>query len=268
MRIFSTSSFSPSPKTSEVWSPSGTWPVTVTPVRTAIPRLVNERTMTLATSVSQPGRIFGRASSKLTSDAEVREHGGELAADGARPDHRRRPGELAEVQQLVGGEDIASVHLKAGKAPRDRAGRQHDVGARQPAHGAVGSGHLDDLAGKETAYTGQGGDLALAHQTGKPLIELVDDLVLTVLADRELDDGLAGVDPELLRALDAAEERRRLEELLRGHTAAVKAGAANLVLLDNGHREAGGGPVQRRGVASRAATYDDDVVLRRFSCVR
>jgi len=31
-----------------------------------IPRLVKERTITLATSVSQPGRILGSASSKLT----------------------------------------------------------------------------------------------------------------------------------------------------------------------------------------------------------
>ena len=79
---------------------------TTTPVRTVIPRLVNDRTTTLATSWSQPGRIFGSASSKVTCTPRSDEHRGELAADRAAADHRRRLRELA-----------------AGRAPRRRSGR-------------------------------------------------------------------------------------------------------------------------------------------------
>ena len=43
------------------------WPVTVTPVRMSIFFFLNERTTTLATSVSRPGRIFGSASRIVTS---------------------------------------------------------------------------------------------------------------------------------------------------------------------------------------------------------
>ena len=66
IKIVSTSSLSPPSKTTAVWSPSGSCPVTMTPVRTVIPRLVNDRMITLATSWSQPGRILGKASSSVT----------------------------------------------------------------------------------------------------------------------------------------------------------------------------------------------------------
>src|SRR5439155_8234654 len=44
----------------------GSWPSTLTPVRTSIPRFLNERATTLTTSASQPGSSFGSASSSVT----------------------------------------------------------------------------------------------------------------------------------------------------------------------------------------------------------
>ena len=46
--------------------PDGSCPVTLAPVRIVIPRFWNDRTTTLATSASQPGRIFGRNSRMVT----------------------------------------------------------------------------------------------------------------------------------------------------------------------------------------------------------
>ena len=73
--------------------------------------------------------------------------------------------------------------------------------------------------------------------------------------------GLVGLHAELLGAGDRAEHRGRLEELLGRDAAAVQARAADLVLLDHGDRQAGGGAVEGGRVAARAAADDDDVEL-------
>ena len=127
---------------------------------------------------------------------------------------------------------------------------------------------LHDLAGQQSSHAGEDDDLALLQEARKPPVELVDDLVLAVLADAELDDGLAGLDAEFLRPFDAAEHGRRLEELLRGHATPVQAGTANLVLLHDGDREPGRPHVQSRRVPARPAPDDNYVELRRFSLAR
>ena len=55
------------PTWTTVASPFGVWPSTVAPVRTSIPRLLNDRATTATTSASQPGRSLGSASSTVTS---------------------------------------------------------------------------------------------------------------------------------------------------------------------------------------------------------
>ena len=97
---------------------------------------------------------------------------------------------------------------------------------------------VTDVAGAERARAVVGDDLAALHQPVRPLQRVVDDLLLAGLADREVDDRLAGFDAELLGAGDVAERRGRLEELLGRDAPAVQAGAADLVLLDHGDREA------------------------------
>ena len=138
---------------------------------------------------------------------------------------------------------------------------------RESGHSALGSGDLDDLAGEQPPDPGEDLDLALLQQAREAFEELVYDSVLPVLADGELDRGLAGLDPELLRPFDGAEHGGRLEELLRRHAAPVQAGPADLVLLDDRDRQPGRPGVESRGVPARPTTDDDDVVLRRLGFV-
>ena len=101
-----TSSFSPSPKFTAVWSPFGSWPFTTTPVRTVDPA-PGER------PYDDVGHIRVAAREDLRQrleqgdlDTEIDQHRGELAADRAAADHRRRLRKLAER-----------------RAPRPRSGR-------------------------------------------------------------------------------------------------------------------------------------------------
>src|SRR5579872_1449690 len=201
--------------------------------------------------------------------AEVRHHRGELAADGAPADDGGRARERRQREHLVGGHDVLAVGLEAGDEPRHRPGRQHDVAAGEPCRRAVGEGDLDDLAGKELPGPLEDLVLPLLHQPREPAVQLVDHLVLAVLADGEVDGRLARLHAELLRAGNGAVDLGRLEELLGRDAAAVKAGAAHLLLLDDGDREAGRTCVERGGVPGGPPTDDDDVeglFARGFSC--
>ena len=103
----------------------------------------------------------------------------------------------------------------------------------------------DRAAGAERADALVGDDLAGLHEAGEALPQPVDDLLLAGLAHGEVDDGLPGLDPELLGPGDVAVDGRRLEELLGRDAAPVQAGAADLVLLDDARPEPGRRP--RRG---------------------
>ena len=102
--------------------------------------------MTLATSSSHPGRIVGKGLEERDVHAEVGQHRGELAPDRPGTDHRRRTGQVAPVQELVGGLHIAPVHLEAVENPGHGTGSEHDVGSLKSAERAVGGRDLDDLA--------------------------------------------------------------------------------------------------------------------------
>ena len=95
----------------------------------SMPRFLKERPTTLATSVSQPARIAGRASSTVTvvpmsasSDANSQP----IAPPPITAARRRQRG---EVEELVGRDDDLAVDVEAGQRPRHRAGRQDDVRA-------------------------------------------------------------------------------------------------------------------------------------------
>src|SRR3954454_13377082 len=64
----STSIDSPSPNCTVVPPPflSGVWPVTFTPVRTSMPRCLNDRSTICVTSLSTPGSTFGSTSRIVT----------------------------------------------------------------------------------------------------------------------------------------------------------------------------------------------------------
>ncbi len=68
-------------------------------------------------------------------------------------------------------------------------------------------------------------------------------------------------DAELLRVGDMAIRRCGLEQFLGRDAADMQARAADLVALGQGDVEAGGGAVQRRGVAARTAADDRDIMM-------
>ncbi len=193
--------------------------------------------------------------------AEVGQERGELAPDHPAADDGDRGRELLEVEELVRGHDPAPVDLEAGQAGGHRPGRQDDVAAHHDAAGILTVEHLDAAVGLEGARARQGDHLAPLEQSRQALEQLVHHGVLAVLADREVERHRGDADAELLGALDRAVHRGRLEELLGRDAAAVQAGPADLVPLDDGDGQPRGGAVERGGVAARSAADHDDVEL-------
>ena len=96
----------------------------------------------------------------------------------------------------------------------------------------------------------------------EPLEQPVDDLLLAALADREVGRDLARREPELVGVLERPVDVGGLQELLRGHAAAVQARPADLLALDDRDVEPRRGAVEGGGVAAGAPADDDDVVVR------
>ena len=113
------------------------------------------RTTTLATSMSRPGRIFGRPSRMVTWRTEVGEGAGELATDGAATDHGDAAGHVVEHQHLVAGHD-RSRRLETGDGARHGAGGEHDVGAHGWSCVPSGAVHGDRAIGTERADAVEG----------------------------------------------------------------------------------------------------------------
>ncbi len=223
----------------------GSWPVTVTPVRTSMPRFLNDRTTTLATSSSQPGRILGSASRIGDLGAEVGHHRGELAADGAAADDHRG------ARAALGS---TAARRRSRRACRRRRSRG-SCGAPNPAARITRvAGELDvaRLVRRSTVTVWSAcrragavvdRDLAPLEQALEPLPQLVDDLLLAGLGDR----------PKSRRARRRGRRTpwRRppcrytaavSSSSLAGMQPTVQAGAADLVLLDQGDVEPGGAP--------------------------
>ena len=95
----------------------------------------------------------------------------------------------------------------------------------------------------------------------RPLNSLFTTAFLRSWLTREVERHRGDVDAELLGALDRAVHGGRLEELLGRDAAAVQAGPADLVPLDDGDGQPRGGAVERGGVAARSAADHDDVEL-------
>ena len=189
--------------------------------------------------------------------AEIGEAGRELAADRAAAHDHRGLRQSVERQDLVGGEHEAPVDVEAGQRARDGPGAQQHVRACEL--GAVVD--LDDVACGQAPRTRDRGDLALLHQAGEALPQLVDHLLLAGLARGEVDAGLIGDHAEVLGVADGAEHRRRLEVLLGRDAATVQARAAHLVLLDDGHLEARRRAVEGGAVSAGTAADDHEVEL-------
>ena len=227
-----------------------------------MPRPLNDFSMTLVTSLSRPGRIFGSASRMVT--LVPRSASSEANSQPITPaaDDGGALGQLADRQELVGGHDDLAVDVEPGQRARHRAGRQHDGVAGELHVARLAAGHRDLLAGVEPAVPVEDRDLAALEQRRRgPDTRPVDDLVLAGQRRAPVDRGLAGVDAEVGRLVDVQVGGGRLEELLGRDAPDVEAGAAELPLLDHRDVEAGGRAVQRGGVAAGTAADDDDVVV-------
>ena len=193
--------------------------------------------------------------------AHVGEQGRELAADRPTADHRGPLGQLAEVEELVRGDDDLSVDVEARQAARHRARGEDHVGppGDDAGVGAVEHAHREVLLEPSGALEDR--DLAALQEPRESLEETIHDLALASLADREVHRDPRGLDAKVLRVLDGAVHVGRLQELLGRHAAPMQAGAADLVALDDRDIEPGGRPVEGGRVAAGPSADHDHVEL-------
>src|SRR4030095_11486061 len=92
------------------------------------------------------------------------------------------------------------------------------------------------------------------------LVEAPDDLVLVVVDAGDVDRLESCLDAELGALARRVGDFRGMEERLRRDAPAVEAGAAELVLLDEGHRQTQLAGTQGGGIAATATPEDHDVV--------
>ena len=117
----------------------GVWPLTVTPVRTSIPRRL-ERAGDDVDDVGVAARQhLGQGLEDGHLGAEVGDHRGELAADGAAADHDRRPGQVvrartsSEVITILPSTSKPGMVRSTDPLGEDRRGRRdRSVRARSP----------------------------------------------------------------------------------------------------------------------------------------
>ncbi len=104
-------------------------------------------------------------------------------------------------------------------------------------------------------------DLAARQRGLQPLPEPLDDALLVGEDRGHLDALERGPHPELRALPRGVGDLGRVQQRLGRDAAAVQAGPAYLVLLDQGHALAKLGRAQRAGVPAAAAAEDDDVVM-------
>ena len=183
--------------------------------------------------------------------AEGLPRGGELDADDAAAQDDRGLRHAVQDQRVVGGDDAVAVDLQARQRLRHGAGRQQDVAALDAL--AV---HVDRGGGGQPALALDVGDLAGGDQALEALVQARDDAVLVLVDPGDVDALEGGLDAELLALAGLVGDLARVQQGLGGDAAPVQAGAAELVLLDQGDVQAQLRPAQGRGVTAAAASED------------
>ncbi len=202
----------------------------------------------------------GEALDDLDLDAQGPPGGGELGADDAAADDDGLVRQLGEVERVLGGDDPLAVDLQTGEGLGVGAGREDDV----PAGDGPAAVDLDRVRADELAGAVDDLDLVGLEQALEALVHLGDDAVLVLVDAGHVDALEVGQDAELLGVAGVVGDLAGVEQRLRGDAAAVQTGAADLVLLDQGHGHAQVRRAERAGVTAAAATQDHYVV----SCVR
>ena len=190
---------------------------------------------------------------------EVGHHRRELTADRPATDHGGAGGHGGHRQDLVGGHHETAVDLETRQLTWHRTGAQQhaltaDAGAR-----AVGEVDGDRPVRAEASGAVVGLDLAALQQTLDALGELVDDALLAGHRLGEVEARLAGQHTEVVGLADRAGDRGGLEQLLGRDAAALQAGPAHLVPLDEADREARRCGVEGGAITGGTAADDDQV---------
>ena len=238
--------------------PFGVWPLTATDVRMSICFFLKLRTTMLATSLSRPGRIFGRPSRIVTfepTSANVLANSQPIAPP---PMTIIRSGTRSSIRTsslVMIGPSGSKPGIVRGTEPEARITASPVSVRGRPV--AVGDG--DGAAGAEAADAVEDRDLLRLHEPDEALDDPVDDLLLAGLGGGEVDDRGARLDAELGGVGDVALHGRRLQERLGRDAPAVQARAAHDVHLDDGDVEARRGGVQRGAVPAGSAADDDEI---------
>ena len=165
-------------------------------------------------------------------------------------------GHVVEVERVLAGDHALPVELEAGQ----RAG----VGAAGQDEVLSGVGVAVDanrLSRTEPARALDDRDLATLDQALQAFVEPPDGAVLVGVDAGHVDAFEGGLDAELLSSRGSVGNLAGVQQGLGRDAAAVQAGAADLVLLDQDNRLAELGGPQRCGIAAAAAAEDDEVGL-------
>ena len=219
-----------------------------------MPRRRKARSSSLELASSSSGTRCGSASTIVTSapkDFQTLANSTPMTPP-PRIDHRG--GHPVELERVVADEHPGAVDLEAGQRLGRRAGRQHDVPARVRRVADLHRG-----GGDEPALALDELDAAALHQALQALVEPGDDALL-VLADAGHVDALERrPHAELLALPGEVGDLAGVQQRLGRDAAAVQAGAAELLLLDQHDAHAELCRTQRAGVATAAAAQDDEV---------
>src|SRR5690606_10705360 len=177
----------------------------------------------------------------------------ELDTDHAAAEHGHLLRHEVEGEGLLGG-DNASADLETGERARVGTGREDDVGAPD---GLVA--HLHRVRRGEAAGALDGRDAATLDVRLEAHVRARDDARAVARDGGDVDAAELGGHPVLGRLACDIRDFGGVQEGLRGDTADVEAGAADLVLFDEGHGLAELGVAEGSGVATASRSQDDEV---------
>jgi hypothetical protein len=177
----------------------------------------------------------------------------ELDADDAAAENDHRRGDALEPQCLIARDD-APAELEPGQRARSGARREHHVGALID---VVADG--DGGGGDEAPLTLDHRDAAIADEPLQPLVLLRHDAVAVGREPLGVDALEADEDAVLLGGARRVRHLGAVQQRLGRNAAAVQAGAADLVLLDQGDARAELCGAQRCCVTPAATAENDEV---------
>lgn len=177
--------------------------------------------------------------------------GGELDADDTAAEDDRGLRHPVEDEGVVRGDDAVAVDLQARQRLRHGAGREQDVAALDAL-----TVHVDGGRGGEPPLTLDVGDLPGGDEPLEALVQTGDHAVLVLVHPGDVDALEGGLHTELLALAGLVGDLARVQQGLGGDAPSVQAGAADLVLLDQGDVQAQLRPAQGRGVTATTTAED------------